>query len=202
MPYTSYALLGAARSHRVDSPTASGRTTNGRPNACNLCHLDRTLAWTRDHLSEWYGAPGPELEPEHEEVAAAVLWALRGDAGQRSLTAWHMGQPWALEASRDDWVAPYLAHLLTDPYSATRLIAHRSLRRVAPGGALPYDHLGPADERAATSRAQLRQWSEAWIADGAVAPPATLVEVGGRLRPDRVYQLLRQRDDSAIVLAE
>ncbi len=113
-----------------------------------------------------------------------------------------MGQPWALEASRDDWVAPYLAHLLTDPYSATRLIAHRSLRRVAPGGALPYDHLGPADERAATSRAQLRQWSEAWIADGAVAPPATLVEVGGRLRPDRVYQLLRQRDDSAVMLAE
>ena len=33
----------------------------GRPNACNLCHLDRTLAWTAKHLEGWYGFAPPEL---------------------------------------------------------------------------------------------------------------------------------------------
>ncbi len=51
MPYTGYALLGAVRMHYVDSPTASGRTTRDRPNACNLCHLDRTLEWAADELA-------------------------------------------------------------------------------------------------------------------------------------------------------
>ncbi|HTQ08291.1 MAG TPA: multiheme c-type cytochrome, partial [Polyangiaceae bacterium] len=59
MPYTSYALLGAIRSHRIDSPSALATATNGRPNACNLCHVDRTLAWTANAIARWYDSPPP-----------------------------------------------------------------------------------------------------------------------------------------------
>ena len=46
MPYTSYGLLRAIRSHTVTSPSVRESVEIGRPNACNLCHVDRTLAWS------------------------------------------------------------------------------------------------------------------------------------------------------------
>lgn len=202
MPYASYALLGAARVHRVDSPTASGRTTSERPNACNLCHLDRTLAWTAEHLTQWYDAPPVELEREHEEVAAGVLWALRGDAAQRAIVAWHMGQRWARDASGGPWVTPYLARLLVDPYSAIRLIAHRSLRQLDGERAIPFDYIGPPDERERASRAVLDRWVRERAAGGAPAPPAVLIEEHAGLRQHAVEELVRQRDDRRLILAE
>src|SRR5262249_13931342 len=50
MPYTSYGLLRALRSHQISSPTVAVTVRSGRPNACNLCHLDKTLAWTAQYL--------------------------------------------------------------------------------------------------------------------------------------------------------
>src|SRR4030095_924696 len=73
MPFTSYALFTAMRSHRIDNPSAQSTATTGRPNACNLCHLDRSLDWTARTLAKWWGggnaaphANGPgAAEPEH-----------------------------------------------------------------------------------------------------------------------------------------
>src|SRR5262249_39684662 len=72
MPKTSYALLSAVRSHRIDSPSAASTVATGRPNACNLCHLDRTLAWTARWLSEWYGASFPPMPEERAHTAAGL----------------------------------------------------------------------------------------------------------------------------------
>ena len=47
MPYTTYGLLKTIRSHTdQQSVGRRRRVETGRPNACNLCHLDKTLAWT------------------------------------------------------------------------------------------------------------------------------------------------------------
>jgi formate-dependent nitrite reductase cytochrome c552 subunit len=46
MPYTSYGLLKALRSHQISSPSVTASVQTGRPNACNACHLDKTLGWT------------------------------------------------------------------------------------------------------------------------------------------------------------
>lgn len=88
MPHTTYGLLKAARSHMVNSPNVSECLQAGRPNACNLCHQDKTLAWSAENLSLWYKHAIPKLSADEESIAASVLWALRGDAGQRALTAW------------------------------------------------------------------------------------------------------------------
>ena len=201
MPYTSYALLATARNHYVRSPTASGQTTRDQPNACNLCHLDKTLAWTAEHLTTRYGSPPIELDDEHREIAASVLWALRGDAAQRATVAWHMGQPWALEASGDNWVEPYLARLLLDPYSAVRLIAHRSLSQVT-GENVAFNYLGPAQERAKVMEAVIDKWIQKRTADGGIAPATTLVEGVGQLRQDTIEEIYQQRDNRWLLISE
>ena len=75
MPHTSYALMGGIRSHRIDSPQIHHQPQkNEKPNACNLCHLDQTLQWTADALSQWYGHDAIKLNSSHQDVAASVTW--------------------------------------------------------------------------------------------------------------------------------
>ena len=128
MPHSSYALLKGVRSHSLTSPTVGESVDYGRPNACNLCHLDQTLAWTQRNLEEWYGQesflPNASLSSER---AAAADWLLEGDAAQRGLVAWAMSKPEAREVSGTRWMAPLLARLLSDEYPAVSLIAQRTL---------------------------------------------------------------------------
>ena len=91
MPHTTFGLLHAMRSHQVSSPNVRESIDHGRPNACNLCHLDQTLSWTAKKLHEWYQQPVPELSEDDNTIAAAVQWLVKGDAGQRALLAWGMG---------------------------------------------------------------------------------------------------------------
>jgi predicted CXXCH cytochrome family protein len=157
MPMTAYALLKSIRSHRIDSPRAKDFAGTDRPNACNLCHVDRSLAWTSSRLVDWYGQPapsealdddtsaadgppatllrrrneGPRQGPLQEETPAGARWLLAGDPGERAIAAAAMGEPGARKAAGDDWEAPWLASALLDPYAAVRFIARRSLLRLA-----------------------------------------------------------------------
>jgi hypothetical protein len=135
MPYTTYGLLKTIRSHQISSPSVQASIDTGRPNACNLCHLDKTLAWTADALTKWFGTPRPALGNDEEQVAASLLWLLRGDAGQRAIVAQSMG--WApaqqaLPVTSRGWLQPYLALLQKDSYDAVGYIASRSLKSLPP----------------------------------------------------------------------
>jgi len=160
MPHTSYGLLKAIRSHQISSPTVASSLETGRPNACNMCHLDQTLDWTSRHLHAWFNQPTPELNGEQRTVAASLLWMLSGEAGQRALAAWTMGWGPAREASGQDWQAPHLAHLLNDPYSAVRYIAHRSLRQLPGFTDFNYDFVGPPQTRPKAEQEALERWSK------------------------------------------
>ena len=130
MPYTTYGLLKTIRSHQISSPSVQASLDTGRPNACNLCHLDNTLAWTADALTRWFGTTSPALPAlgdDEQQVAASLLWLLRGDAGQRAIVAQSMGWAPAQQASTAGWLQPYLALLQKDSYDAVRYIATRSL---------------------------------------------------------------------------
>jgi hypothetical protein len=201
MPYTTYGLLNAVRSHQVDSPTTRTDTEIGRPNACNLCHLDRTLAWSAGHLQAWYGTAPGDLAPEHHAVAQSALVALRGDAGQRALVAWSMGWDAAQAAAGEDWPALYLAILLGDPYPAVRHIAFRSLRTLPGFADATYDFLGPEEQRHAAGNEALRVWQAQHAARGRAAPEL-LIEGPGAPRMDLVRHLLEERDDRPVLFAE
>ncbi len=72
MPYTTYGLLKTIRSHTISSPSVAESVDSGRPNACNLCHLDKTLAWTGSALAQWYGTPKVTLSNDQQSTAAAL----------------------------------------------------------------------------------------------------------------------------------
>ena len=128
MPYTSYGLLKALRSHRIDVPDVAASLAAGRPNACNLCHLDRSVGWAAAKLSDWYGAPSPSLGDEDSTVPLGLLLGLRGDAGQRALVAWALGWTPSQAASRASFTPALLRVLLDDPYDAVRYVAARTAR--------------------------------------------------------------------------
>jgi hypothetical protein len=201
MPYTTYGLLKTIRSHTVSSPTVAESVQTGRPNACNLCHVDKTLAWTGDALEKWYGTPRVALSDDQRTVAASLLWLLRGDAGQRAIVAQALAWPPAQQASGTDWMPPYLAELLDDPYDAVRFIASRSLRTLPGYADLQYDFVaGPAARR----RAQVAVMS-AW--DRAAGPsrrtdPHLLLERDGRLDIPAVLRLRNARDTRRVLLRE
>lgn len=199
MPHTTYGLLKAIRSHQISSPDMAVTLRTGRPNACNLCHLDKSLGWTAQTLSAWYGTPVADLSLEEKTIAASVLWALKGDAGQRALIAWHLGWGPAQETSGRAWMPPYLAALLDDPYPAVRYIASRSLTRLPGYEHFPYDHLAAPDELRRSRERALDIW--------ATAPRPSpnwslLLDNAGRLRQDELKTLQQLRNNQIIELHE
>jgi predicted CXXCH cytochrome family protein len=201
MPHTSYGLLKAIRSHQINSPTVKASLDTGRPNACNLCHLDKTLAWTGDKLKEWYGQPLEPLSAEQKSVSAALLWMLTGDAGQRSLIAWHMGWQPAKEISGWQWMAPQLAQMLLDPYSIVRFISKRSLKRLPGYENFAYDYIAPEQERLSAKAQALSIWQRQARATVS-APSEVLLEPDGSLKRKEVDRLWRRRNDQRMELLE
>ncbi|HEX2871098.1 MAG TPA: multiheme c-type cytochrome [Polyangiaceae bacterium] len=135
MPHTSYALLGAIRSHRVDSPSFDARTQD-RPNACNLCHLEQSEAWAAKRAAAWYGAKPrfvldrpPELADE--QTPSGAVFALAGDAAARAVTAAALGRHESSEGA-PQLRAQLLDQLAQDDYAAVRAIAARA-RKTVPG---------------------------------------------------------------------
>jgi hypothetical protein len=121
MPKTSYALRYAIRSHRIDSPSAS----SDRPSACNLCHLDRSSAWTaRETARLWGKSPAGS----GSDLPASIVGLLRADAAERVLWADAFGDCEAITASGNDWEAPVIAKATQDPYAVIRYVAERSSR--------------------------------------------------------------------------
>jgi len=202
MSHTTYGLLKAIRSHQIDSPAVLSSLKTGRPNACNLCHLDQSLGWTAQHLSEWFGIAKVQLTGEEQATSAALLWLLRGDAGQRALIAWSMGWEPAKLASGQAWLPPFLAQLLDDPYSAVRYIAQRSLRRIAGYQDLAYDFVGPAAERLHARQWALEKWRLTQPKGLARAGSRLLIDSTGALQQDIVENLQRQRNNRSVNLDE
>ena len=197
LPSTSYGLLQASRSHRVSSPSVRADLSAGRPNACNLCHLDKSLGWTAAQLNDWYGTESAQLAQTEASTPAGALWLLRGDAGLRAIVAWHVGQPEAKRAAGAGWLAPVLAPLLDDPYDAVRWIAAKSLRTLPGYADFQYDFLDPARERSEAVGRVLNDWSGA---DGQ-APPE-LFKPDGAPRVETLESLLLERDDRPVYLVE
>jgi hypothetical protein len=202
MPHTTYGLLKALRSHQISTPSVATSLDTGRPNACNLCHLDKTLQWTAAHLETWYGTPRRALTAEERTIAASLLWMLRGDAGQRALVAWSMGWQPAREASGQSWMPPYLGLLLDDPYDAVRFIAARSLRSVKGMPRFDYDVNAPSAQRIAAAGLGIEAWQHRGVPGDRPNDSALLLDGDGWPILDRALALLRARDDRRVNLRE
>jgi hypothetical protein len=200
MPYTTYGLFSAMRSHRIDSPDVRVSVETGRPNACNLCHLDQTLDWSGRYLSAWYARPRVDLDRDEQSVAASVLWTLEGDAAQRAILAWHMGWDAARATSGGNWPAAYLAQLLTDPYAAVRQVAYRSIVRIPGFETFRYDYLAARPELESRASEAIEHWARLDGADSTM--PRTLIREGREIDVDEWVRLLGRRNERPLTIVE
>ena len=203
MPHTTWGLMKAMRSHTVSSPTVDeSLPPNGRPNACNLCHLDKTLLWTAEELHHQYGQPIPELDFDQKQIASGLLWGLQGDAAQRAIIAWNMGWLPTREAAGTSWMIPLLAQLLVDPYDAVRSRAAMTLKSITGHEDLEYDFLAPENDRAVARKKVLQMWDAKADSRARDVKTELLLEPSGRLNQTEFKRLLRWRDDRNVFLSE
>jgi len=200
MPFTSYGLLKTIRSHQISSPSVASARDTGRPTACNLCHLDKTLAWTGEYLSQWYGQAKPALD--EPGVSSALLAALAGDAGQRAIIAQAMGWSPAQAASGTDWMLPHLAQLLDDPYDAVRFIAGRSLRTLPEFSSFDYDFAAPVDRRRDAQRRVMTTFARVRTRLPRPGDPRLLLTPDGDIDVPATLALLKQRNNRNMLLRE
>ena len=197
MPHTTYALFRTTRSHRIDSPSAHLSQQTGRPNACNLCHIDKSLSWTGKYLQDWYGQQPPSFTPLEQELAASTLWLLQGDAAQRLCVAAAIGRH---AGTKDVQQAiPLLSIGLNDPYAAVRWISGASLQKFEGWQDTPYDWSKPASERADFARQLRETWSQR---DSSAQEFPSLLIRGGKWDQQRSNELLKGRNMKDVYISE
>ncbi|HMI93891.1 MAG TPA: cytochrome c3 family protein, partial [Polyangiales bacterium] len=163
MPRVVYGLIGAHRSHRIDSPEPSAPSASSRPDACTLCHVDKPRAWAAAALASWASGDRREQVQARPTAAHAAASAepyeatrllLAGDPIERALAADALGRrvrsdtPHAELARRTGLL---LDALRDDDYPAVRAIAWRSLRALlstsVPARVPPVTAFTPTDDR-------------------------------------------------------
>lgn len=198
MPHTIYGILKSSRSHTISSPSVTTTLETGRPNACNLCHLDHTLEQTAKHLATWYDQPIPELTGHQKTTAASILQFLTGDAAQRALQVNAFQWKPAQEASGTDWLTLFLLLGMDDEYDAIRLIAERGYHTLPNATQFDYDFLQPMQRRGAVMGPQymnvLRKKQK--------PNSALLIDQDGFFDRRRMEALMSRRDHTPIYLQE
>jgi hypothetical protein len=132
MPRTVFGVAEVHRSHRIRSPDPAAEAEAGEPDACTLCHLDRSPAWAARERSRLWGTPGraPASRPDgaSTDLPDSIASVLSGDAVQRAVFAKAMGRSDAAVAPRDKaFLRVHLAVTLGDAYPSVRWLAQRSL---------------------------------------------------------------------------
>jgi hypothetical protein len=201
MPHTSYALFGAIRSHQIKSPSVAKSIRFGTPNACNLCHLDKSLAWAQEQMQRWTSESPLPLTPDQQSVSAAALWMLKGNAAQRAIAAWHAGWKPAQDVSGTDWLAPMLAPLLSDPYGVVRYVARESLKTLPGFAEFRTDFLAPESRRNEDQLEAVRRWA-AQSDEPSRTGTSVLRTTDGSIMTELRDRLIRERDNRPVRIQE
>lgn len=90
MPKVVMGVDRFVRTHRIASPTDPKLLATAAPNACNLCHLDRSIAWTVDELARGHEVRlDPRRWTAYGELDAAVgeVWLASKEPAVRLIAA-------------------------------------------------------------------------------------------------------------------
>lgn len=131
MPRINEGLQQVVRTHSISNPTWRGMIESNQPNACNLCHLDKSIDWTITWLSRWYKV---DRYRSYDAAKMAASYPERaGPVGLGWLKSPH--EPTRLVAvdavARADarWALPSVINVLDDPYLLNRQFTRIALER-------------------------------------------------------------------------
>lgn len=129
MPRINEGLQDVVRTHTIFSPTEPRMIEANHPNACNLCHVDRSIDWTLGYLKDWYQADGYSAAkiianyPQRDEPVA-IGWLNSSHHGTRLVAAD------ALIRADAKWAIGGLLNVLDDPYLVNRQFTARGLGKM------------------------------------------------------------------------
>jgi len=231
MPRIVYGVLDLHRSHRIEIPDPKRDGEAGRPHACTLCHLDRSLAWSATELSRMHGKPFPaplrrgDAAPRDaadgyasilagDPVVRAVYARAAGDAPPEIATTPGPAQPNDPSGAFEFTRRLMLGVTLGDAYPAVRITSRRAALKLPAGAATAFrkeverfDPLQPADlRRTAVLRAIDRLRSDAALRFDTLFPRGATPPFGfdqdGRPALDALASLLSLQDGRAISIGE
>lgn len=194
MPRQVYGVMSIHRSHHIETPDPAAQARAGRPNACNQCHMDRSLRWADQQRRRLWPESGlaaadastPDLQRADGAdtgLPAGLAELYAGDPVQRAVAAEGLG--FALSAGGQravDWI-PHLFAAMTDNYPAVRRFAAQSLKQalnqLGPEGEALAEPLARFDFIAAPAARNLNlaQMLAAWSRIVADWPPAQRPEL-------------------------
>lgn len=200
MPYQAYALHKRVRSHRITVPSATVTREHGVPNACNQCHVDRSLTWTADVLTGWQHDTDPALT-ETDEIPIVIEHALAGHALQRALAFEQLGDSDSFPLAGAEWRSRILIAGLSDPYESVRLLAWQALQQLPGFADGSFDFI--ADEQ--TRQEQVRvlvQLQNRLQTQSSRAQLASLLHVEPEQIPQAIERLLQRQNSVRISINE
>ncbi|MBS1796269.1 MAG: hypothetical protein JSS81_20625 [Acidobacteria bacterium] len=146
MPEVVYGVMSFHPTHRITVPDPAATAANNSPNACNQCHVDKSVNWSiaqaKTLWPERYKNAQPSADAQFD-VAEGVRGLFAGDALVRALMADAMTRRGDL-----NWAAPYLVEAFAgDNYPIVRYFAANGLAVAHRELAKP-DYLGDQKARA------------------------------------------------------
>jgi hypothetical protein len=129
MPRQTLGLDALVRTHHVSVPVREEMVARGLANACNLCHLDRSLNWTLQQLKRGWGRT---LTPQPDWQSAADLDRPMGEVwlqGPDTAMRWIAGQSYA-RSPLGKTALPSLIRALNDPEPVNRIFHARAVEAV------------------------------------------------------------------------
>ncbi len=125
MPEVVYGVMDFHKSHQISNPQPALTASKGVPNACNQCHVEKSLNWAIDATKQnWFGYKDTQtVADEQFNQPEAVRGLFAGDALTRALMADALKKHGEI-----NWVTPYLAEAFaTENYSIVRYFAANGL---------------------------------------------------------------------------
>jgi hypothetical protein len=126
MPRQTLGIDRLVRTHRVGMPVEASMISKNLANACNLCHLDKSLRWTLTELERGWAnqinASGSDENPVEWDRPMGDVWLTGKHTGMRRLAAeTYAHSPWGKSN------LPALIGALNDPEPINRVIMSRAV---------------------------------------------------------------------------
>lgn len=161
MPRVVYGVMAFHRTHDITVPDASLTAAQFVPNACNQCHLDKSVNWAIAESKRLWPQRFGNAQPSRDEIfnqPESIRALFAGDALTRAMAAEALSGGGAMKPDAD-WANPFLIEAFNDNYPIVRFFAANGL--IKSRWKLPSpDHLPRPDYLAVESERQFStaQW--------------------------------------------
>jgi predicted CXXCH cytochrome family protein len=148
MPKVVYGVMTFHPSHDISVPQPQLTATQGVPNACNQCHLDKSVNWTIAQTKRLWPARFKDNATSADaafDLPEGPRALFMGDAVTRALAAYSLGGKGPAKPNAQ-WAAPYLLEAMGDNYPIVRFFAANGLHADGEGRPKP-DYLGASAAR-------------------------------------------------------